>query len=29
MGWTLESIYASVSEKRFINRGFLSGPFCP
>jgi len=28
-GWILETIYASILEKRFINRGFLSGPFCP
>lgn len=29
MGWVCESIYCSVSAKRFINRGFLGGPFCP
>jgi len=29
MGWILETIFASIIAKRFINRGFLSGPFCP
>ena len=29
MGWASESIYCSLSERKFINRGFLSGPFCP
>lgn len=29
VGWTLEVIYASIVEKKFVNRGFLSGPFCP
>ena len=28
-GWLFESILCSVSEKRFINRGFLNGPVCP
>ncbi len=28
-GWCLESIYCSVGEKRFVNRGFLTGPLCP
>ncbi|RVU98593.1 hypothetical protein EII22_01950 [Coriobacteriales bacterium OH1046] len=28
-GWLFESILCSVSEKRFINRGFLNGPICP
>jgi len=28
-GWILETIYASISANRFINRGFLAGPFCP
>lgn len=28
-GWVLETVYASISEKRFVNRGFLTGPFCP
>ncbi|MFZ5944260.1 MAG: putative ABC transporter permease [Bacillota bacterium] len=29
IGWILETIYASIPAKRFINRGFLAGPFCP
>ncbi|HBN80313.1 MAG TPA: hypothetical protein DD433_02900 [Ruminococcaceae bacterium] len=29
LGWLCESIYCSIPEKRFINRGFLNGPFCP
>ncbi len=29
LGWLCESIYCSVPAKRFINRGFLNGPFCP
>lgn len=28
-GWTLESIYRSIREKKLINSGFLIGPFCP
>ena len=28
-GWTFECVYCSVSERRFINRGFLNGPYCP
>jgi len=29
MGWCLETIYATVNKKEFVNRGFLHGPFCP
>jgi len=29
LGWLMETIYASMIEKKFINRGFLFGPFCP
>lgn len=29
IGWNLEVIYYGVTEDRFINRGFLSGPLCP
>lgn len=29
LGWILETVYASLEEGRFINRGFLNGPFCP
>ncbi len=28
-GWCLESLYCSIGEKRFVNRGFLAGPLCP
>ena len=28
-GWGLESVYRSFCEKKFINTGFLKGPFCP
>ena len=29
MGWCLETVYATIKKKEFVNRGFLSGPFCP
>ncbi|OFI07014.1 hypothetical protein CLOACE_06000 [Clostridium acetireducens DSM 10703] len=29
LGWCLETIYATIKNKNFINRGFLFGPFCP
>lgn len=29
IGWCLESVYAAYLSKKFINRGFLNGPFCP
>lgn len=29
LGWIMESIVRSVSEKKLINTGFLYGPFCP
>lgn len=29
MGWTLETVYCSVLEKRLVSRGFLYGPLCP
>jgi uncharacterized membrane protein len=28
-GWLCESVYCSLSSGKFINRGFLTGPFCP
>jgi len=28
-GWLLEVAYAAVTEKKFVNRGFLNGPLCP
>lgn len=29
LGWVLETAYASRNEKKFVNRGFLTGCFCP
>lgn len=29
VGWILETVYKSLAEKRFINSGFLYGPFVP
>ncbi len=29
LGWCIEVSYAYYTENRFINRGFLHGPFCP
>lgn len=29
LGWILESVVRSISEKKLINTGFLNGPFCP
>lgn len=29
IGWLTESIYCSIQVGKFINRGFLNGPFCP
>lgn len=29
LGWTLEVSYALYSQHKFVNRGFLNGPFCP
>ena len=29
IGWCTEVCYATVREKRFVNRGFLNGPICP
>lgn len=29
MGWIMETAYASTNQKKFINRGFLIGPFTP
>ncbi len=29
IGWIYESILCSISEKRWVNRGFLNGPYCP
>ncbi len=29
MGWCIETVYATINKREFINRGFLHGPFCP
>lgn len=29
IGWIVEVINVSIIEKRFVNRGFLMGPYCP
>ncbi len=29
LGWVLESIVRTISERKIINTGFLKGPFCP
>nr|WP_286207991.1 hypothetical protein [Clostridium caldaquaticum] len=29
LGWLMETIFASINERKFINRGFLNGFFCP
>lgn len=29
LGWAFESLYCSIVEKRWCNRGFLFGPICP
>ena len=29
LGWLMESIKLSIPSKKFINRGFLIGPYCP
>lgn len=29
LGWMIESIYCGVLHHKFVNRGFLNGPYCP
>lgn len=29
LGWLCETIYCSIGQKKFVNRGFLNGPLCP
>ena len=29
LGWCVEVVYAAVISGKFVNRGFLNGPFCP
>ena len=29
LGWVCETVYCSVIQRKFVNRGFLKGPVCP
>ena len=29
LGWIMESTYVSIKQKKFVDRGFLIGPYCP
>lgn len=29
VGWMLEVIYSAITDHKFVNRGFLIGPYCP
>lgn len=29
LGWACETVFCSIAQRRFVNRGFLNGPFCP
>lgn len=29
VGWAVEVAFAAISTKKFVNRGYLNGPFCP
>lgn len=29
IGWIAECVYAAIHRKKFVNRGLLTGPFCP
>lgn len=29
LGWIAECLYCGIPERKFINRGFLAGPYCP
>lgn len=29
IGWACETVFCSIAQKHFVNRGFLTGPFCP
>lgn len=29
IAWCMETTYATIKNHKFVNRGFLSGPFCP
>ena len=29
LGWITETTYASIKQKKLVDRGFLIGPYCP
>ena len=29
LGWVCEDLYCGIPAKKFINRGFFYGPYCP
>ena len=29
LGWAWETLITSIPQRRFVNRGFLNGPYCP
>ena len=29
IGWVAEVVYAALKKGEFVNRGYLSGPYCP
>lgn len=29
LGWCLDAVFVSLRKKKFVNMGFLNGPFCP
>ena len=29
LGWSIETIGDTIKKKKFVNRGFLLGPYCP
>ena len=29
LGWLMEIVFCSITEKKLVNRGFLLGPYCP
>ena len=29
LGWICETTYCAIIDKKYVNRGFLNGPFCP
>ena len=29
LGWICETVYCAIIDEKYVNRGFLNGPFCP